>query len=82
MHILFVIYSSDDIREELYNDVNNMENNNKVFDVLHQRIRDTLIDGKDCVYDATNMNWKRRRAFLESIKKIECYKVAVVVATQ
>ena len=77
-----LVYSSDDVREELYNDVNNMENNNKVFDVLHQRIRDTLIDGKDCVYDATNMNWKLRRAFLESIKKIECYKVAVVVATQ
>ena len=74
----YVIHSSDAIREELFGDVNSQEDNTKVFDVLHKRIKDDLAKGTSCVYDATNMSMKRRKAFLDEISKISCRKKCVL----
>lgn len=62
------IYSSDAIRKELYNDEDHQADNEIVFGVLHQRIRDRLQRGKSAIFDATNINAKRRIHFLKEIK--------------
>lgn len=78
---MYSIHSSDALRYELFGDENDQEHNNVVFDTLHKRIKKDLNDGKSVIYDATNTSWKRRKAFLDSIKNIDCYKDAVVIAT-
>ena len=75
------IHSSDAIREELSGDANNQDINSKVFRVLHKRIKEDLIAGKNVVYDATNISWKRRKAFLQELSKIPCTKECIVMAT-
>lgn len=81
-----VIHSSDDLRNELFGcsddkEVNSPANNQKVFTELHKRIKQSLKDGKNVVYDATNINRKRRIAFLNELKNISCYKKCIVVIT-
>lgn len=80
-HEGFVVHSSDAIREELTGDVNNQRANSDVFSVLHRRIKDDLAAGIDCVYDATNINYKQRMEFLKYLNNVECMKEAVVVCT-
>lgn len=75
------IHSSDSIREELSGDINNQDINDLVFKTLHQRIREDLQNGKNCIYDATNISYKRRMSFLESLNKIPCEKICVLMAT-
>jgi predicted kinase len=75
------IHSSDDLREELYGDVNNQSSNDKLFRELHKRIKEDLRAGNDVVYDATNIHWKRRKAFLKEISNIDCYTEAHLIAT-
>lgn len=72
------IHSSDAIREELTGDVNAQDKNTDVFATLHKRVKDDLSNGISCVYDATNMSMKRRKAFLDEIKKYGCYKKCVL----
>lgn len=72
------IHSSDVIREELTGDVNAQDKNTDVFTVLHKRVKDDLVNGISCVYDATNMCMKRRKAFLDEIKKYNCRKKCVL----
>lgn len=75
------VFSSDDLREELFGDVSNQDNNTKLFEELHRRIKDCLRDGKSAIYDATNINYKRRMTFLTELKNIPCEKICVLVAT-
>lgn len=77
----FVIYSSDTIREELFGDINNQDNNEEVFKELHKKVKENLKNGKNVIYDACNISSKRRRAFLTELKKIPCKKLCVIVAT-
>jgi predicted kinase len=75
------IYSSDAIREELSGDINNQNINDLVFQTLHNRIKEDLLNGKNCIYDACNISYKRRMAFLQELNKIPCMKLCVLVAT-
>lgn len=77
----YIIHSSDAIREELTGDVNNQDLNSKVFETLHKRVKEDLANGNNVIYDATNLNWKRRKAFLQELNKIKCWKVCDVIAT-
>lgn len=77
----FVIHSSDALREELYGDVGCQDNNTDLFSVLHGRIKDALRNGKNVIFDATNINKKRRTAFLAGLSNIPCYKKCVVFIT-
>lgn len=54
------ILSSDEIREELFNDINHQSSNSKVFEVMNTRAKHLLNQGENIVYDATNINRKRR----------------------
>lgn len=54
------ILSSDEIREELLNDVSDQSNNTKVFEVMNNRAKELLNKRDSVIYDATNINRKRR----------------------
>ena len=73
------VLSSDAIRAEVFGDENDQTHNSKVFDILHERVRSALTQGKDCVYDATNLNRKRRIAFLKSLKDIENLEKTIII---
>lgn len=77
-----VVHSSDNVRIELLNDVNDQSKNEEVFKILHQRIKDDLRAGKNVIYDATSLNRRRRIHFLNNeLKGIEYEKVCVLFAT-
>ena len=75
------IHSSDAIREELTGDINNQDLNSKVFETLHQRIKDDLRNGVSCIYDACCVHYKERKAFLQELKNIPCEKICILMAT-
>ena len=70
-----VIHSSDALREELTGDINNQNNNELVFQTLHKRIKEDLINGKNCIYDACQVKRKDRMSFLQQLNKIPCRKI-------
>jgi len=76
-----IIYSSDDLREELFGDINEYSRNNELFDELHKRIKTDLSNNKNVIYDATNISYKRRKAFLEGLRKFNCKKICYLIAT-
>lgn len=77
----YIIHSSDNLREEMFGDVNenSKESNNKLFIELHKRIKEDLRNGKNVIYDATNINRKRRMAFLRELSNIPCHKTCLLV---
>lgn len=75
------VFSSDELREEMFGDVDNQENNQKLFQELHKRIKECLKSGNNAIYDATNISSKRRRGFLSELKNIDCIKKCVIMAT-
>jgi predicted kinase len=75
-----VYLSSDELREELYNDVNNQENNPQVFVEMAKRTREALKSGKHVIYDATNISRKKRQGLLQQLPK-NTHKTVVYVAT-
>ena len=75
------IVSSDAIRAELYGSEDDQSHNNEVFNELHKRIRSHLNAGQSCIYDATNLSRKRRKAFLKELPA-GVKKIAVVAATE
>lgn len=72
------IHSSDKIREELTSPVNSQDKNVDVFQELHKRVKTDLRNGISCVYDATNMSMKRRKAFLDEIKNMIAKKTCLL----
>ena len=75
------IFASDDLRTEIFGDVNHQADNEALFKELHKRIRECLASDKNAIYDATNINYKRRMEFLKSLNKILCEKIAILMAT-
>lgn len=76
-----IIFSSDELRIEMFSDVNDQEHNQELFVELHKRIKDCLRSGKSAIYDACNINYKRRMAFLAELKNIPCEKICILMAT-
>lgn len=76
-----IIHSSDKLREELYGDVDSQEHNGELFVELHRRIKNDLKNGKDVVYDATNISKKRRMAFLRELNNIQCHRICITIMT-
>ena len=75
------IHSSDELRQELLNDINDQSANVDVFKELHRRIKEDLINGKSVIMDATNISYKRRMTFLQELNKIDCEKICIMIAT-
>lgn len=65
-----VIHSSDAIREELLGNISDQSNQELVFQTLHNRVLDDLRAGKNVVYDATNINFRRRQQFLSRVRAL------------
>lgn len=63
-----VILSSDDIRNELYG-WEDQTHNGEVFQEMNKRCKKTLQDGKHVIYNATNLNLRRRKALISEMKK-------------
>ena len=76
-----IIHASDSLRKELFGNEDANDKNDELFKELHSRIKADLRAGKNVTYDATNINYKRRKAFLEELKKIDCEKICCLVAT-
>ena len=78
-----VVFSSDELRKELYGDETDQTHNEEVFRELHKRVKNALLSQEYglVIYDACNINYKRRMEFLNQIRHIECKKIAVVIAT-
>ncbi|MDP4181880.1 MAG: AAA family ATPase [Bacillota bacterium] len=76
-----VIHSSDELRLELFGDVNNSDKNNQTFTELDKRIRHDLLKGFNVIYDATNISYKKRKCYLDKLKSIPCYKKCYFLAT-
>jgi putative nucleotidyltransferase with HDIG domain len=75
------LHSSDEIREELLSDINRQDSNDLVFAELHKRVKNDLIVGKNTIFDATNISYKKRMAFLQELKNISCQKICIFMAT-
>ena len=75
------IVSSDSIRKELYGDESIQGDSNKVFRILQDRVVKGLNENKNMIYDATNISYRTRMAFLQRIRKLEVEKIAIMVAT-
>jgi len=76
------VHSSDAIRKELYGDENTQEHNDRVFRILGRRVRDDLKNGYNVIYDATNLNKRRRISFLKTLGNIDCNKKCILIARQ
>lgn len=74
----FIIHSSDKLRKELFGDENNQKYNAELFKELHMRIKEDLKAKHNVIFDATNLNKKKRITFLQELKNIPCYKECVL----
>lgn len=80
-------FSSDEIRKELTGSEECQDKDEEVFKILHKRIKDRLSEdwynphSSLVVYDACNINYKRRMAFLNEIKSTNCRKICIFVWT-
>ena len=75
------IISSDAIRGELYGDESIQRNHAKVFSLMLQRTKRALDKKESVIYDATNLNEKRRIALLNELKEYNCPKACVMFIT-
>ena len=58
----------DKIRGELYGDENIQGDGKQVFAIAHARIKDLGKDGNNVVFDATNINAKRRKELVKEMR--------------
>ena len=63
------VISSDRIREEIFNDIEDQNHNSEVFDLMKRRTKESLSQGHIAIYEATNISSKRRRALLKELNK-------------
>ena len=67
-----VIVSTDKIREELFGDEaiqsNEKYNGNTVFCIAHDRVKLAMLEGKNVIFDATNVKRKDRKYFLDLLR--------------
>jgi len=65
-----IMVSSDDIREEIWGDASIQNRPDIIFNIAHERIIEALKDGKDVIFDATNLKVKDRKNLLDKISNI------------
>lgn len=66
-----IIHSSDEIRAEVLGDENRQDQQELVFQTLHERVLNDLASSKNVVYDATNISYKRRMEFLWQVNAMK-----------
>jgi len=76
-----VIISTDELRQELLGDVNSQSDNNLIFKEAEKRLKENINNGKNVIFDATNVNYKKRIDWLNRFNKYDVKKIAILVAT-
>ena len=64
-----VVISPDDMRVEFTGDVNNKSKDKEIYIEAAKRTIQAIKDGKQVVFDTTNLTKEKRRPFIEAIKK-------------
>lgn len=67
----YKIHSSDSLRKELWGDESKQGDNNLLFQELQKRIHTDLKNNNNVIFDATNLNSKKRKSFLSQIRSIK-----------
>lgn len=75
------IHSSDQMRKKLFGSEDVQDGNDLVFQELHKSIKQDLSYGVNVIYDATNINHKKRKVFLDSLSKYDVQKICYLIAT-
>jgi len=75
-----VIHSSDALRQEMFGDENHQEDNGILFQELFKRIKKDLSNGKSVVFDACNINAKRRRTLLLELNRFNMERHCCIIA--
>lgn len=70
-----IIVSTDDIREKIFGDAKNQENNSKVFAIAFYLIKTALIYGNSVLFEATNLTASNRKWVLKQIKDCNANKI-------
>ena len=81
-HVVHI--SSDKIRKELWGNEATQGDNNEVFSLMHKRTIEALNNGKDVIYDATNITRKDRACIIAQCPKfarIECHIIWASIET-
>lgn len=73
------ILSSDECRKQLLGDEKDQSDNKRVFDFLKMKMVGFIKAGYNVIIDATNINMKERRGYLDLVKRYDLRKVAYVV---
>ena len=76
-----VVISTDKLRKELLNDENSQADNNLIFKEAEKRLKENINNGNNVIFDATNINYKKRRDWLNRFNKYNVEKIAILVAT-
>jgi predicted kinase len=72
----YVVVSPDHVRELLFGDVSDQSQNDIVWKTAQYVITCNLLEGRDVILDATNVNTRLRRLFLDKLP--ECRREAVI----
>lgn len=75
------IISTDEIRKEITGSEMSQDKNTEVFDIAYNRIIDSLKDNVDVIFDATNINYKKRMDIINRFKKYTDDIDAIMIAT-
>lgn len=74
-----IIFSSDKYRLKVCGDENCQDKNQEVFSLLYKELRQALIEGKNCIFDATNVTRKDRARIFNQINGISNVEVTAYV---
>lgn len=61
--------SSDNLRQEIYGDINDQTDPAMIFQEMAKRTKEALKDGQSVIYDATNISRKKRKGLLQQLPK-------------
>jgi predicted kinase len=64
-----ILLSTDELRKELFHNVNEQCKNEELYRVLHQRLAEAITHGQSVIYDATNLQAKHRIPTLALIRE-------------
>lgn len=70
----FVRISADEIRKELYGSEDIYGDSYTIYEIILERMRNYLQEGKDVLYDATNLRKSYRLDYLICLTDIPCFK--------
>lgn len=75
------IISSDNLRKELYGDEQNQEHNGEIFNEMMKRTVACLKKNKNVIYDATNINSKKRINVCSQVSRYADEKICYLLTT-